>query len=255
MPIADLSVTASAGGARPAPGQAIAYTVQVRNNGPTAVTGAAVADPFPATLLGVTWTCAASPGATCAAAGAGSIGDTVNLPPGGTATYTINATVAPTATRLVAHTATVAAPGNVADTILANNTASVVSVLDRTLRFHTVTPCRIVDTRGATGPVGGPALGAQAARGFGIVGRCAIPPTAWAVSTNVVVTAPTAAGNLQIFPGGTPPPGSSSLNYGAGQTRANNAVVLLGPAGDLQALAGQASGTAHFLLDVNGFFE
>lgn len=46
-----------------------------------------------------------------------------------------------------------------------------------------------------------------------------------------------------------------SINYRAGQTRANNVIVPLGPTGALATLAGQSSGTTHFLIDINGFFE
>ena len=113
----------------------------------------------------------------------------------------------------------------------------------------------MVDTRSAAGPVGGPALAAGASRSFPVVGRCGVPATAWAVSINVAVTNPTAAGNLRIFPGGTPVPASSTLNYAAGQTRANNATVSLGPAGDVAVFCGQAAGTADLILDVNGYFE
>jgi len=65
----------------------------------------------------------------------------------------------------------------------------------------------------------------------------------------------TAPGNLRVYPGGTPVPASSTLNYAAGQTRANNATVSLGPAGDVAVYCGQAAGTADFILDVNGYFE
>ncbi len=47
----------------------------------------------------------------------------------------------------------------------------------------------------------------------------------------------------------------SVLNYSAGRTRANNAVVTLGATGALTVFAGQASGTAHVIIDVNGYFE
>jgi hypothetical protein len=137
----------------------------------------------------------------------------------------------------------------------ANNTSTAVTLLERQLSFHTVTPCRVVDTRGAAGPVGGPALAAGASRSFTVVGRCSIPATAWALSLNLAVTGPTAAGNLRVYPGGTPVPASSTLNYAAGQTRANSATVSLGPAGDVAVFCGQAAGTAHFILDVNGYFE
>ena len=50
-------------------------------------------------------------------------------------------------------------------------------------------------------------------------------------------------------------PSSSALNYGAGQTRANNAVLSLNGAGSLAVLCEQQSGQVHFILDVNGYFE
>jgi hypothetical protein len=48
---------------------------------------------------------------------------------------------------------------------------------------------------------------------------------------------------------------SSTINYRAGQTRANNAIVPLGLFGDINVVSGQPSGTVHFILDVNGYFE
>ena len=121
--------------------------------------------------------------------------------------------------------------------------------------FHTLTPCRVADTRDPDGPWGGPALAAGAERLFTIAGRCAVPATARSVSLNVTVTQPTAAGHLTLYPGGTPPPIVSALNYGAGQTRGNNAIVALGADGSLAVTCGQSSGTTHMILDVNGYFE
>jgi uncharacterized repeat protein (TIGR01451 family) len=254
-PQADLSVTKTDNGASPAPGQGITYTIVARNAGPNPVTGAMVVDTFPASLTGVGWTCAASAGSSCAASGSGNINHTVNLVASGTATYTVNATVAASATRLVANTATVTAPLAVEDPNQANNSATVVTPLARQLAFHTLTPCRVVDTRAAAGPVGGPAMAAGATRSFPVVGRCGIPATAWAVSLNLAVTNASAEGNVRVSPGGTPVPASSALNYAAGQTRANNATALLGPAGDLAVFCGQVAGTSDLILDVNGYFE
>ena len=50
-------------------------------------------------------------------------------------------------------------------------------------------------------------------------------------------------------------PSTSTLNYVAGQTRANNAIVGLSPSGALAVRCSQASGTAHVVLDVTGYFE
>jgi hypothetical protein len=121
--------------------------------------------------------------------------------------------------------------------------------------FFTVTPCRVFDTRDPAGPWGGPSLVGGQDRTFAIAGRCGIPSTARAVSVNVTVTGPTAPGFLTLFPGGGPPPLASTINFRAGQTRANNAVVTLGGAGDIVVRAGMASGNVHVILDVNGYFD
>ena len=68
--------------------------------------------------------------------------------------------------------------------------------------FHTLTPCRVVDTRNAAGPYGGPVFAANSTRTFTMTGQCGIPSSARAVSLNVTVTLPTALGDLRLFPGG-----------------------------------------------------
>jgi hypothetical protein len=74
------------------------------------------------------------------------------------------------------------------------------------------------------------------------------------VSLNVTVTEPTAQGNLRLFADGAPVPPTSTINYVAGLTRANNAVVSLSPAGAAAVKVTQASGTVHVVLDVAGYF-
>ncbi len=122
--------------------------------------------------------------------------------------------------------------------------------------FYTLTPCRVVDTRNPAGPWGGPALNASSDRTFVFVGQCSIPPTARSVALNVAVTQPTAGpGFLTLYPGGTSLPGVATLNYSSGRTRANNAVVSLGGAGDIAIRCQQGSGTAHVVVDVVGYFQ
>lgn len=118
--------------------------------------------------------------------------------------------------------------------------------------FHTVTPCRVADTRQ---PAQGPALAAGAVRTFVVAGACGVPSTARAVSVNLTVTGATAPGHLRVYPAGGPAPLTSAVNYGAGQTRANNAIVALSASGAVDVLCGQAEGGAHLVLDVNGWFE
>jgi hypothetical protein len=50
-------------------------------------------------------------------------------------------------------------------------------------------------------------------------------------------------------------PSTSALNYSAGQTKGNNAIVPLSRFGEVAVYCGQATGTVHFILDVNGYFQ
>jgi len=78
-------------------------------------------------------------------------------------------------------------------------------------QFFSVTPCRVLDTRGAVGPHGGPAMAAGESRTFGLAGRCGIPSSARAVAVNLTVTAPTTRGNLRLYPANQAVPPTSSL--------------------------------------------
>ena len=68
---ADLAITKTDGATTEIPGTPVTYTIIASNAGPDPVTGATVADTFPAILSGCTWTCAGAGGGTCTAAGAG----------------------------------------------------------------------------------------------------------------------------------------------------------------------------------------
>jgi choice-of-anchor B domain-containing protein len=121
--------------------------------------------------------------------------------------------------------------------------------------FYTLTPCRIADTRNTPGPVGGPALEAGAARLFPVAGRCGIPPGARAAAVNITVVNPSSAGHLTVTSPYSVTASVSTLNYGAGRTRANNAVVALESGGQLRVSCTQPSGTVHFIVDVFGYFR
>jgi hypothetical protein len=125
-----------------------------------------------------------------------------------------------------------------------------------TTAYYTLTPCRVADTRGATGTYGGPALVANADRVFPMTGVCGIPATAKALSVNVTVTQPNTAGNLRLYPAGFPLPNASVINFNNGQTRANNAVVMLNATGQMTVRDDQGvGGRVHFIVDVNGYFQ
>ncbi|MEP6802252.1 MAG: IPT/TIG domain-containing protein [Acidobacteriota bacterium] len=124
------------------------------------------------------------------------------------------------------------------------------------LRFYSVPPCRILDTRNATGPYGGPSLVPGTDRLFTVAGQCGIPSTAVSISGNVAATGSTAGpGYVTVSQGDLAAPSTSTVNYGTGQTRANSALIPLGASGDIRARCGQPSGKADMVLDVNGYYQ
>ncbi len=117
------------------------------------------------------------------------------------------------------------------------------------LDFHTVTPCRVLDTRSST------PLASGVARTVTLSGTCGIPATAKAVAANLTVLGATAQGNLVVYPAGIPVPATSNANFSAGQVRANNAHLPLA-GGQVNARAFvTGGGTVHLILDVNGYYE
>jgi hypothetical protein len=126
------------------------------------------------------------------------------------------------------------------------------------LRLHTLAPCRVVDTRWLPeGPVGGPAIQPSGSpdRAFVLTGGpCSVPADARAVSANLTVTQPQAAGTLLVYPAGLDLPATSTVSFAAGRTRANNAILGLSAAGDVR-VHNSSAGTVHFIVDVNGYFR
>jgi hypothetical protein len=118
--------------------------------------------------------------------------------------------------------------------------------------LYTVTPCRLLDTR-VMGQ--GPAL-TTGNRELVVPPNCGIPVDALAVALNVTAVSATVGGHVTVFPGGTADPGTSTINFSAGQTRANNLIVGLAPdfSGKLILRAVVPGGEVHFLVDVVGYF-
>ncbi len=118
---ADLSITKTDGAASSIPGNNVVYTIVATNAGPSDVVGATVTDTFPASLT-CTWTCTASPGSSCTAAGAGNISDSADLLNSGTATYTATCSIDAAATGSLANTASIASA--LSDPNMGNNSAT-----------------------------------------------------------------------------------------------------------------------------------
>jgi len=128
------------------------------------------------------------------------------------------------------------------------------------ISFVGFSPCRLVDTRTATIPnfpagYGPPALAGGAPRNFDLNSdpQCTgIPSGVEAYSLNVTVTNTQGPGFILIYPQGGAQPPVSTLNYLAGQTVANAAIVPAGTGGGVTVIAG-VSGT-DLIIDINGYF-
>jgi hypothetical protein len=125
----------------------------------------------------------------------------------------------------------------------------------RSTGFYTLPPCRVLDTRNAAGPLGGPALAAGQVRTVTLAGSCGIPSSAVAVSANLTVVAGS-SGGFAVFPGNAFPLGTANLFFSAGQVRASDSMLMLATdgTGTVGVLNG-GSGSNDVILDVNGYFQ
>jgi chitodextrinase len=115
--------------------------------------------------------------------------------------------------------------------------------------FVPLTPSRIVDTRMG----GGAPLGPGATMTVTVAGNGGVPATgAKAVVLNVTVVNPSAASDLIVWPEGAIRPGSSDLNFTAGQTVPNLVVVKLSANGQIDIF--NAFGTTNVIVDVVGWY-
>ncbi len=121
------------------------------------------------------------------------------------------------------------------------------------LPFVALTPCRLVDTRGLVAALPGDGfLPAAVVRSYTLVGACNVPANAQAISLNATVTNPTGPGFLVLWAKGGTIPHVSTLNYVAGQTLANAAVVPLSSDGSISLVLGVSGGDV--ILDTNGYY-
>jgi hypothetical protein len=124
---------------------------------------------------------------------------------------------------------------------------------DAGIQFHTLTPCRVLDTRITATP-----LVSGVTQTLTVTGVCGVPSTAKAVSLNLTAIQAPNYGSITLFPGDLSLPGTTTINFGPLKNRANNAVMPLATNGD-GTLGAQATitggGSIDIALDVNGYFE
>jgi hypothetical protein len=161
---------------------------------------------------------------------------------------------------ITANAAIVPAGANGAITVIATNPTDLIIDINGYfappgspggMQFYTTTPCRILDTRDAAGPFGGPQLPAAASREFVVAASaCKIPANAGAYSLNATVVPPAPLGFLSLWGGGSQPT-VSTLNASDGTIVANAAIVPASNTGSVNAFA---SHLTQLILDINGYF-
>ncbi|HEY1206956.1 MAG: hypothetical protein ABSH46_22940 [Bryobacteraceae bacterium] len=119
--------------------------------------------------------------------------------------------------------------------------------------FYPAAPCRVADTRNATGQLGGPSMSADQSRAFPVpLSTCEIPATASAYSLNVTAVPDTSfLGYLSTWPTGQSQPFVSTLNSWTGAVVANAAIV---PAGTNGSISVFVTDPTDVVLDINGYF-
>jgi hypothetical protein len=133
------------------------------------------------------------------------------------------------------------------------------------LVFTPLTPCRIIDTRLASGGLAG-RIGPNTGKQFqvnmadystqgGFAGTCGLGFRVEAVAVNIVSTDQTGVGNLRVIQSGGGIPNAALLNYTPGVNLANGAVVRSSATsglGDIYIYSGNSS--SHVVVDIMGFF-
>ncbi|MDH4148722.1 MAG: carboxypeptidase-like regulatory domain-containing protein [Acidimicrobiia bacterium] len=111
--------------------------------------------------------------------------------------------------------------------------------------FVPLTPKRVFDTRD-----GGTPVGAQSELVRSHTNGTGVPGSARAAALNVTAVDASAAGYLRVWPTGAPEPGTSTVNFAAGDIRPNAALAQLNGGN-----ASYSSNVAlHVVADVSGYF-
>ena len=114
--------------------------------------------------------------------------------------------------------------------------------------YYAAGPQRLLDTRDGGGP-----LGVGGEKHLQMTGANGVPASGvTAVVLNVTATDTTAASFLSIYPTGSPHPGTSNLNFRAGQTVPNLVTVPVGPDGKI--VITNFVGAVDVVVDLEGYY-
>ncbi len=123
--------------------------------------------------------------------------------------------------------------------------------------YKVLAPVRVLDSRAGPGRIGlvGP-IPANANKEFKVAGVKSVPATAVAVTGNLTIVGQTRGGFVTLSTTAPPTnPTTSTINFPAGDTRANGVTVKLSPTGTLWVVYKSAAGnTTQVIFDVTGYY-
>ncbi|MDH6576320.1 PKD domain-containing protein [Kitasatospora sp. MAP5-34] len=117
-------------------------------------------------------------------------------------------------------------------------------------RFTTLSPSRLVDTRSA-GVAGRLRAGQEMT--VQVAGKGGVPAGASSAVLNLTSTGSDSGSYLTAYPTGATRPGTSNVNFAAGQTAANQVIVPLGADGKVTVY--NHTGSTHVVADVFGYYS
>jgi uncharacterized repeat protein (TIGR03803 family) len=166
--------------------------------------------------------------------------------------------------RVKANATIVPSGTNSAVSVYVTNTTNVIIDIDgyfatpsqNTYAFYPLAPCRVIDTRGPNGHLGGPYLHGQMQRDFPVLESPCLSglnsPQAYSFNFTVVPhIAGQHLGYLSVWPEGQQQPVVSTLNNPTGTNVANAALVPAGTGGGISTYVPQDT---DLIVDINGYF-
>ena len=118
--------------------------------------------------------------------------------------------------------------------------------------YKSLTPYRLLDTRTTQGGHDAALTPADPVK-LKVVGVGGVPADAKAVELNLTVASPSLPSYITAYPDGSTKPSASNVNFTAGQTVANAAIVPVSAGGYIDIAL--AAGSTRMVVDVDGYFS
>lgn len=129
--------------------------------------------------------------------------------------------------------------------------------------FVPISPCRVVDTRLAGGPLQPKEERVYQTYGSGSVflaqggkaGGCGISQQSIAVEASVTAVGPKGNGYFRAWPNGETEPNATFLNYTAGQSITNTGAISISRTEPQDLRVQNRDGVTNYVIDIQGYYE